>query len=144
MYADAGIHLASVRNIKQEAGRVPPRWAELDTTEMFLPDLLIEHNTWITLVANKMAIAPGEPVDLAGISCGFDVLGTSLSLPDVEVGDVIAFLDTGAYQDASSANFNALPRPATVLVFGDTAEIIKRAETVDDVFARDVIPARLD
>jgi hypothetical protein len=31
-----------------------------------------------------------------------------------------------------------------VLVFGDTAEIIKRAETVDDVFARDVIPARLD
>lgn len=144
MYADAGIHLASVRNIKEEAGRIPPRWAELDTTEMFLPDLLIEHNTWVTLVANKMAVAPGEPVDLAGISCGFDVLGTSLPLPDVEVGDVIAFLDTGAYQDASSANFNALPRPATVLVFGDTAEIIKRAETVDDVFARDVIPARLD
>jgi diaminopimelate decarboxylase len=144
MYADAGIHLATVRNIKEEAGRVPPRWAELDTTEMFLPDLLIEHNTWITLVANKMSVAAGEPVDLAGISCGFDVLGTSLPLPDVEVGDVVAFLDTGAYQDASSANFNALPRPATVLVFGETAEVIKRAETVDDVFARDVIPARLD
>jgi diaminopimelate decarboxylase len=144
MYADAGIHLATVRNVKQEAGRVPPRWAELDTTEMFLPDLLIEHNAWITLVANKMTVAPGEPVDLAGISCGFDVLGSSLALPDVEVGDVIAFLDTGAYQDASSANFNALPRPATVLVCGETAEIIKRAETVDDVFARDVIPARLE
>jgi diaminopimelate decarboxylase len=144
MYADAGIHLASVRNIKEESGRVPPRWAELDTTEMFLPDLLIEHNAWITLVANKMSVAPGEPVDLAGISCGFDVLGTSLSLPEVEIGDVIAFLDTGAYQDASSANFNALPRPATVLVSGGTAEVIKRAETVDDVFARDVIPARLE
>ena len=111
---------------------------------MFLPDLLIEHNAWVTLVANKMSLAPGEPVDLAGISCGFDVLGTSLALPEVEVGDVIAFLDTGAYQDASSANFNALPRPATVLVSGGTAEVIKRAETVEDVFARDVVPARLE
>jgi diaminopimelate decarboxylase len=56
---------------------------------------------------------------------------------------VIAFLDTGAYQDAASSNFNALPRPATVLVCEDTVELVKRAETVDDVFARDVIPERL-
>jgi diaminopimelate decarboxylase len=64
-------------------------------------------------------------------------------LPELDEGDVLAFLDTGAYQDASASNFNALPRPATVLVHGDEAELIKRAETIDDVFGRDTIPARL-
>ena len=56
---------------------------------------------------------------------------------------MLAFLDTGAYQDACASNFNGLPRPATVLVRGDEAEVVKRAETVADVFARDVIPERL-
>jgi thioredoxin-like negative regulator of GroEL len=37
----------------------------------------------------------------------------------------------------------AMPRPATVLVTGDSAEIIRRAETEEDVFRRDVVPARL-
>ena len=56
---------------------------------------------------------------------------------------MLAFIDTGAYQDANATNFNAMPRPATVLVTGDQAEIVKRAESIEDVFARDVIPERL-
>ena len=77
------------------------------------------------------------------MSCGFDVLAPQADLPQVAPGDMLAFLDTGAYQDACASNFNGLPRPATVLVRGDEAEVVKRAETVADVFARDVIPARL-
>jgi len=56
---------------------------------------------------------------------------------------VLAILDTGAYEDACAANFNALPRPAVVLVSGTEAEVIRRAETIEDVFARDLIPQRL-
>jgi diaminopimelate decarboxylase len=52
-------------------------------------------------------------------------------------------LDTGAYQEVSMSNFNAMPRPATVLVTGDRAEIIRRAETEEDVFRRDLIPVHL-
>jgi diaminopimelate decarboxylase len=65
------------------------------------------------------------------------------NLPEVRLGDTLAFIDTGAYQDASATNFNALPRPATALVSGDQSEIVKRAETIEDVFSRDIIPARL-
>ncbi|MEA2011365.1 MAG: hypothetical protein U9N78_11730 [Actinomycetota bacterium] len=36
-----------------------------------------------------------------------------------------------------------LPRPASVLAHGDRAELIKRAETIGDVYGRDVIPERL-
>jgi diaminopimelate decarboxylase len=143
LYADAGIHLATVRNVKREAGRSPERWIETDTTEAFLADLVIEHDVFPIVVASRADEPPADPSDVVGISCGFDVLGTALTLPRVEPGDVVAFLETGAYQDATSSNFNALPRPATVLVCEDSAEIVKRAETVGDVFRRDVVPDRL-
>ena len=42
-----------------------------------------------------------------------------------------------------SSNFNAIPRPATVLVTGDNAAIIRRRETEEDVLRRDVIPEHL-
>jgi diaminopimelate decarboxylase len=64
-------------------------------------------------------------------------------VPEVEVGDILALLDTGAYQEVSMSNFNALARPATVLVTGDRAEIVRRRETEEDVFRRDVVPEHL-
>jgi diaminopimelate decarboxylase len=87
--------------------------------------------------------AAAMSADVVGISCGFDVVVPDAQLPEVREGDVLAFLDTGAYQDAGASNFNALPRPGTALVTGDRAELVKRAETIDDVFARDIIPERL-
>jgi diaminopimelate decarboxylase len=64
-------------------------------------------------------------------------------LPDVYPGDVIAFLEIGAYQDVSASNFNAPPRPATVLVSGTEAEIICGREDRGDVYSHGSIPARL-
>ena len=144
LFADTGIHLATVRNVKTQTRPIPHRWVETDTTEMFLPDVLIEHNRWTVVAADRCDETATQTVDVVGMSCGFDVIAHGAALPEVEAGDVIAFLDTGAYQDAASSNFNALPRPATVLVHGADAEIVKRAESVDDVFRRDVIPSRLE
>jgi diaminopimelate decarboxylase len=62
----------------------------------------------------------------------------------MEEGDIIAFLDMGAYQEVSASNFNAFPRPAVVLVNGKESEIIKTAETIEDVYRRDIIPERLN
>ncbi|MDX6537692.1 MAG: diaminopimelate decarboxylase, partial [Gaiellales bacterium] len=113
------------------------------TTEMFLLDLLVEHCRFPVVAASRMSEPPGEPVDVVGCSCGFDTLARQVRLPAVALGDTLAFLDTGAYEDGCAANFNALPRPAVVLVSGSGAEIVRRAETIEDVFARDVVPERL-
>ena len=142
LLADAGIHLATVRNVKAQTRPIAQRWVELDTTEMFLPDGLIEHNRWTAVVASGADRPVTQKAAVVGMSCGFDVIVADAALPDVDPGDVVAILDTGAYQDAASSNFNALPRPATVLVHGDHAEVVKRAETIDDVFRRDIVPER--
>jgi len=143
LFADTGVHLATVRGVKAQSEEPPRTWIETDTTEMFLLDTLVERNRWTTVVANRADAPATHPADVVGISCGFDVIVDQASLPQLAAGDVIAFLDTGAYQDACANNFNALPRPAVVLVHGGEAEIVKRAETIEDVFRRDVVPARL-
>ena len=118
LYADCGIHLATVRNLKHQAAPVAMRWVETDTTEMFMADLLIEHARFGVIDASRADSPTTETADVVGMSCGFDVLVPDARLPKLRTGDVLAFLDTGAYQDACASNFNGLPRPGTVLVSG--------------------------
>jgi diaminopimelate decarboxylase len=143
MYGNAGIHLATVRNIKVQQTPRLHRWVETDTSDMFLPDVVWEHNRWTAIVANKADRPPSLVADIVGLTCQPDRIVPDAHLPEVATGDSIAFLDTGAYQDGLACNFNALPRPGMVLVTGDQAEWIKRPETVADVFQRDLVPARL-
>ena len=123
----------------------PYTWIETDTSEAFLPDGLLEYNRWTVLAAGRLDEPAALRGDVVGRSCGFDVLTANADLPALEPGDLLAILDTGAYQDAASSNFNVMPRPATVLVSGDRHELARRRETPADVFARDVGgTARLD
>jgi diaminopimelate decarboxylase len=143
LHADTGIHLTTIRGIKRTSAPTPRTWLECDTSEQFLLDTIVEGNRWPVVVAARADAPPAERADLVGCSCGFDVLVADAALPAVEPGDVVALLDTGAYQESLATNFNALPRPATVLVSGDRSEVIRRREREDEVFARDVVPVRL-
>lgn len=143
LYADAGVHLATVGNVKRQTEPMPLTWVETDSSDAYLADVNLEHNRWTCIAAGR-ADEPAElTADITGRTCALDVIVADAELPGVRVGDVLAFLDTGAYQDAGASNFNALPRPGTVLVTGDEAEVIKRRETLEEVFARDVVPERL-
>jgi diaminopimelate decarboxylase len=143
LHGDAGVHLATVRAIKRIAE--PLRWNViiLDTTEFWFTGGRFEHHLHDFRVANKVDAPAEEKADVCGRSCYADRILPTVRVPRVEPGDVFAFLDTGAYQEASCSNFNALPRPAMVLVTGDRAAVIRRRETEDDVFARDVVPEHL-
>lgn len=143
LFGDSGIHLTTVRNVKRETTPFVHTWVETDTSDAWLADVVLERNRWTTIVANRAGAPPTELVQVVGTTCAPDVIVADEPIPAVERGDIIAVLDTGAYQEASATNFNALPRPATILVQAGTAEIIRRAETIDDVFRRDVIPPRL-
>jgi diaminopimelate decarboxylase len=144
LYADAGVHLARVGNVKRQTNPTPLTWVETDSSDAYLPDVNLEFNRWTCLPAAAPAATPSEVVDITGRTCALDVIVADARLPAVAAGDILVFLDTGAYQDAGATNFNALPRPGTVLVRGGEAELIRRHETLDDVFSRDLIPARLD
>jgi diaminopimelate decarboxylase len=48
-------------------------------------------------------------------------------------GDLLAILDVGAYGIVLASNYNSRPRPAEVLVDGDSTRQIKRRETISDL-----------
>ncbi|MCC7076912.1 MAG: hypothetical protein IT198_07280 [Acidimicrobiia bacterium] len=143
MYGNTGIHLTRVKVHKRQTQPFAYNWVLTDTTVFFLAGGVLEHNRHPFVVASNADAPATMTADLVGHSCYADQINLGADMPEVRPGDVIAILETGAYQESSASNFNALPRPATVLVNGMDAEVIKKAETIDDVYARDVVPARL-
>ena len=86
------------------------------------------------VVANRADAAPVQTYTIAGPICETgDLLAKDRQLPEVEAGDIIALLDTGAYGFAMSSQYNSRPRCAEVLVNGERAALMRRAETVQDI-----------
>ncbi|MEM7155290.1 MAG: hypothetical protein AAF799_20750 [Myxococcota bacterium] len=143
IHGNAGVHLASVQALKSMDAPVPWRHVVIDTSEFWLAGGRFEHHLHDYVVANKMNAPIAQHADVTGRSCYGDRLLGRVPLPELEVGDVLALLDTGAYQEVSASNFNAMARPASILVNGEEAHVIRRAETMDDVFRRDRVPEHL-
>jgi len=85
-----------------------------------------------------------EAVDIVGPLCyAGDVLGRDKELPTLREGDIVAAMECGAYTVAVMNHYNSYPLPAVVLVNDGDVEIIKRAETLNDLVAADIVPSRL-
>lgn len=56
----------------------------------------------------------------------------------VKQGDVLAVLSTGAYGFSMSSNYNTRVRAAEVLVDGEQAQVIRRRETLEDLWAHEL------
>ena len=55
-------------------------------------------------------------------------------------GDLLAVHSAGAYAMAQSSNYNSRPRPAEVLVDGDRFSVIRRRETIEDLYRHEQLP----
>lgn len=143
MHGNAGIHLCRVCGIKKITNPIHWNIVALDTTEFWFTGGRYEHNLHDYIFANKTNAPMTGKADIVGRSCYGDRLLPVVPVPDVEVGDILALLDTGAYQEVSNSNFNAMPRPATVLVRGNEAWLIRKRETEKDIFKRDITPKHL-
>jgi diaminopimelate decarboxylase len=88
------------------------------------------------LLANRAGEEPSGTYTVCGKHCeSGDVLIESVPLPEPRRGDLLAVPGTGAYTLGMGSNYNALPRPAAVLVNDGGARLIRRRETLDDLLA---------
>jgi diaminopimelate decarboxylase len=62
-----------------------------------------------------------------------DLLIDAVALPEPHRGDILAVPATGAYTLAMSSTYNAVPRPAAVLVAAGKSQVIRRRETIEDL-----------
>jgi diaminopimelate decarboxylase len=64
-----------------------------------------------------------------------DVVGRDRRMPRLEVGDLVAIRDAGAYGSAMASNYNRRPLPAEVLVDEGRWRVIRRRQTIDDMLS---------
>ncbi len=92
-------------------------------------------------------IVPVEPargekrdvVDVVGPICETgDFFGRDRALPPLSEGDLLAILDTGAYGMSITSNYNTRPRAAEVLVQNRKARLIRKRESIEDLFRNEL------
>ena len=76
-------------------------------------------------------------MDVVGPLCeNSDKFAKQTVLPKTEEGDIMVQHDIGAHSTAMASNYNGWLRPQQLLLRQDgSVELIKRAETIDDLFA---------
>ena len=91
---------------------------------------------YTALLANRADEAANGAFCVCGKHCeSGDVLIDRVELPEPWRGDLLAVPATGAYTLGMGSNYNSVTRPAAVLVSDGEATLIRRRETVDDLFA---------
>jgi diaminopimelate decarboxylase len=76
--------------------------------------------------------------EIAGPVCeSTDIVGRDRTLTPLEVGDLVAIRDTGAYGSAMASNYNRRPLPAEVLVDDGEWRVIRKRQTITDMLAQE-------
>lgn len=147
--ADAGLVLTTVRNIKRRP-ETKDVWLLTDAGYNLL--LSMNNYKWYyhLISASRATQTPDADYKVAGPLCDsgdvyFDIeregrLPDYRCLPaDVQPGEVLALLNSGAYSLAQMFHYNGRPLPAAVMVReGGQVELIRRRDTYDDLVTNDV------
>jgi diaminopimelate decarboxylase len=98
------------------------------------------YGAWHEVKAVKESPAATAVYDIVGPVCeSADFLAKDRRLAASE-GDLLAILSAGAYAMSMSSNYNSRPRAAEVLVAGAASHLVRRRESVDELFAGERIP----
>lgn len=127
---DAGVLLTRVEYLKTNGDK---HFAVVDAgmNDLLRPALYQARHGMLTV--SEAPRTPERLYDIVGPVCeSADVLGTDRRL-SLEVGDLVAITDSGAYGSVMASNYNARPRPAEVMVDGDRFHLVRRRETIEDM-----------
>jgi diaminopimelate decarboxylase len=129
---NAGILVTRVELLKQGEDK---NFAVVDAAmnDLLRPAL---YSAWQAIIPVEPRTG-GEPrrYDVVGPICETgDFLGKDREL-NIEPGDLLAVRSAGAYGFAMSSNYNSRPRAAEVMVDGDRFHVVRRRETVRQLYA---------
>lgn len=93
------------------------------------------YDAWHEIAPVEGADRPLESMDVVGPVCeSGDFLARGRSLPDLRPGELVVIKDVGAYGYAMASNYNSRGRPAEVLIHRGEARLIRKRETIEDLW----------
>jgi diaminopimelate decarboxylase len=138
LVADSTLLLARVNSVKT----THKTFANVDAGFNLLIRPAMYDSYHEVVAANKADSPPAQEYTIAGPICETgDILAKDRQLPNLAAGDLVAVLDAGAYGFAMSSQYNSRPRCPEVILSGERADLMRRAETVRDLTAPMVTPS---
>jgi len=142
MVGDAGVLLARVVYVKQGSDR---RFIILDAAmnDLMRPALYDSFHA-ILPVREPAPGATYAPVDFVGPICeSTDRFAEARSTPPLAAGDLVAFMNAGAYGAVMASTYNARALPAEVVARGTDHAIVRARKPVTSLFEDEIQPAWL-
>jgi diaminopimelate decarboxylase len=129
----AGLTLYRVGVVKRSGGTA---WVAVDGGMSDNPRPALYGARYAALLANRADEPAAGEYAVCGKHCeSGDVLIERAELPEPKRGDLLAVPATGAYTLGMASNYNALSRPAAVLVAGGSARVSRDRESIDGLLA---------
>lgn len=103
------------------------------------PRYILYQAEYTALCANKAEMPKDMKVTIAGKCCeSGDLIQEHTMIQNVEKGDILAVLTTGAYNYSMASNYNRVPRPAVLMVKDGKVRTIIKRETYEDIIKNDI------
>ncbi|MBL8470716.1 MAG: diaminopimelate decarboxylase [Rhodocyclaceae bacterium] len=131
LVGNAGLLLTRVEYLKRGTEK---NFAVVDAAmnDLMRPALYDAYHDIVPVAASRHTALPYE---IVGPVCeSGDFLGHARKLA-IAAGDLLAILSAGAYGMTMSSNYNSRPRAAEVLVDGAAAHLVRRRESIADLYA---------
>lgn len=134
---EAGITLYTIGSIKEIPG--VRTYVGIDGGMPDNPRPALYGAKYEGIIANKIDKEPVQTVTIAGKCCETgDILIWDLKVPQIETGDILAVLSTGAYNYSMASNYNRIPKPAVVMLRKGKDKLIVKRETYDDILKNEI------
>ena len=133
---NAGILLTRIEHLKKTSHK---NFALVDAAmnDFIRPSL---YSAWHQIEPVQKEDGKGKLYDVVGPVCETgDFFGKDRSLI-IQEGGLLAIHSAGAYGFAMASNYNSRPRAAEILVDADQAWLIRKRESIKQLFADEVIP----
>lgn len=134
--ADAGITLYTVGAVKSIPGY--KNYVSVDGGMTDNPRYALYGARYSALLANKADRPATFKATVAGRCCeSGDLIAVDIELPEPSPGDILAVLNTGAYNYSMASNYNRIPRPPVVMLRGGEDYVAIRRESYEDIIRLD-------
>lgn len=132
----AGVLLARVIDLKPRPDGVTFAVIDAGMTELMRPAL---YGAYHRIEPVRRREGNLREYEFVGPVCeSSDVVGRDRRLPTLDVGDLIAIRDAGAYGSSMASNYNRRPLPPEVIVDAGKWRLVRRRQTFDDMVATEI------
>ena len=135
--ADAGITLYTVTSIKRIPGF--KSYVAVDGGMTDNPRYTLYGAEYTVLPADRMNDERDFVCTIAGCCCeSGDLIQEDVTLPQMQRGDLLAVLTTGAYNYSMASNYTRVPRPPVIMLGENGPYVAVRRESLEDLLSYDM------